>query len=401
MKVALISAYSIDATMPLTKHLAQENVDVHLFGIMPNYNQNVFVVDFTRNKQPFGFVDSNILNKKMGKSLCEYLSQVKTKFFVFPAGAGKKAFLPDIYYAWKFSQHIIEGKYDVVHLIHTANRFSLLLMHFLKKQNIIQTLHEVTAHHSSNTNSYSIRILNKLIERNIPIIFHSQTSKDRFISYRSSITSSNLDEDQTTIIRFSVHETYLHFLPAQLNRSRKSIDKSIPIILHIGRIVPYKGIDILIDAVKIIQKTQPVHLIVAGGGDSYFSFEGIDSYEFLNYSVSNEEIIDLIKNSTVVVCPYRSASQSGIPMTVFPFNKPIIASNIGGFSEVIEHNVNGILVDKIEAPSFAAAIGNFISDKELQEKLIINIGNFQKGEFSWANIAKKTLNFYKMHFPTK
>ncbi len=401
MKVALISAYSIDATMPLTKHLAEENVDVHLFGIMPKFNQNVFVVDFSKNKQPYGFVDSKILYQKMGKSLCDYLSKVKTKFFVFPAGGGKKAFFPDIYYAWKFSQHIIKGKYDVVHLIHTANRFSLLLLHFLRKQNLIQTLHEVTAHQSSNTGSYNIRILNKLIERNIPIIFHSQTSKDRFVNYHYSVTSSDLQKDQTTIIRFSVHQTYLHFVPAQLNTTRKPIDKSIPVILHIGRVVPYKGIDILIDAVKIIQKAQPVHLIVAGGGDSYFSFDGVDSYEFLNYSVSNEEIIDLIKNSTVVVCPYRSASQSGIPMTVFPFNKPIIASNIGGFAEVIEHNINGVLVDKIDAPSFAEAIGNFISNKELRDKMVVNISNFQKGEFSWSNIAKSTLNFYKMHYPAE
>ena len=401
MKVAIISAFTLDTTMPLTKHLAQENVDVNLFGIMPKYNQNVFVVDFSENKQPCGFINSDILIKKMGKSHCDYLLKVKTKLFVFPAGWGKKAFFPDIYYAWKFSQHIIKGKYHVVHLIHATNRFSLLLLHFLRNQNIVQTLHEVTAHQKSDTGFYNIKILNKLIKKNIPIIFHSQTSKDRFISYRASIMSSDLRPNQITIIRFSLHETYLHFAPAQLNTSKKSIDKSIPIILHLGRVVPYKGIDILIDAVKIIQKTQPVHLIVAGGGKSYFSFEGVDSYEFLNYSISNEEIIDLIENCMVVVCPYRSASQSGIPMTVFSFNKPIIASNIGGFSEVIEHNINGILVDRIEAPAFAEAIGNLISDKELRDKMVVNIGNFQKGEFSWSNIAKSTLNFYKMHYPVK
>ena len=401
MKVALISAYCLEAAMPLTKHLAEENVDVHLFGIMPKFNQNTCVVDFSKNKQPYGFVDSDILYQKMGKSLCEYLKKVKTKFFVFPAGGGKKAFFPDIYYAWKFTQHIIKGKYDVIHLNHAANRFSLLLLHFLKNENIIQTLHEVTAHQSSNTGSYNIRILDKLIERNIPIIFHSQTSKDRFVKYRSSITSSDLQKDQIVLIRFSVYETYLHFVPSQLQTSKKLIDKSIPVILHIGRVVPYKGIDILIDAVKIIQKTQPVHLIVAGGGDAYFSFEEIDSYEFLNYSVTNEEMIDLIKNSTVVVCSYRSASQSGIPMTAFAFNKPVIASNVGGFSEVIEHKINGILVDKIEAPAFAEAIGNLISNKELRDKMDVNISNFQKGEFSWSNIAKSTLNFYKMHYPTK
>ena len=152
MKVALISAYSIDATMPLTKHLAQEDVDVHLFGIMPNYNQNVFVVDFTSYRQPNGFIKSDILAQKMGKGLCDYLSKLKTKFFIFPAGSGKRTFFSDIYYAWKFSRHLIKGKFDVIHFIHTGNRFSLMIMHLLKKQHLIQTLHEVTAH-TGHTNS--------------------------------------------------------------------------------------------------------------------------------------------------------------------------------------------------------------------------------------------------------
>jgi glycosyltransferase involved in cell wall biosynthesis len=397
MKVALITSYSLDATMPLAKHLADEGIDVHLFAIMPKYNQNVYVVDFSTNKQPNGFVSSNISNQKMGENLCKYLSRVKTRFFVYPKGAGKKAFLLDIYYAWKFSRHIIKGKFEVVHLIHTANRFSQLIMHFLKEQNLIQTLHEVTAH-SGDTSTYNIKILQNVVKNNIPVIFHSQISKDRFIKFRSSITSSPIDKHLLTIIRFSLHETYLHFSPGEKKIANQHTNGSIPIILHIGRVQPYKGIDILIDAVKIIQKNQPVHLIVAGGGDPYFNFEGIDSYEFLNYAVDNEEIIELVKKSTLVVCPYRSASQSGIPMTVFPFNKPVIASNTGAFSEVISHNVTGILVDKIDAPSFADAIQYLISNKELRDTMVSNIKNFMQGEFSWSNIAKKTIDFYKSNY---
>ena len=110
MKIALVSLFCLDSTMPLAKHLADENVDVHLYGIMPQYNQNVFVVDFTSYRQPNGFIKSDILAQKMGKGLCDYLSKLKTKFFIFPAGSGKRTFFSDIYYAWKFSRHLIKGK---------------------------------------------------------------------------------------------------------------------------------------------------------------------------------------------------------------------------------------------------------------------------------------------------
>lgn len=398
MKVALISSYCLDSTMPLAMHLGAQNLDIVLYGIVPQYNQNSFVIDFSKDKQPNGFVNDGLLKKKMGPGLCQYLSNITTKMFIYPAGAGKREYLNDIFYAWKLSKHIIENKFKVVHLIHTANRFSLLLMYFLRKQNIIQTLHEVTAH-AGDKNSFDDSILQQLIKREIPIIFNSNISKERFLKYRESITSKMVVKSKYNMIRFSLYETYLHFLPFSSAVPKQPLAEQIPVVLHFGRVVPYKGIDVLIDAIKIIQKSQPVHLVVAGGGQAYFDFDGIDSYEFLNYSISNEEIVALINDCTMVVCPYRSASQSGIPMTVFPFNKPIIASNIGGFKEIIDNEITGLVVDKIDASSFAQAITLLISNKELRNSMSININKkFKEGEFSWYNIATETINFYRHNY---
>ncbi len=394
MKIALVSFYCLDSTMPLAKHLADENVDVHLYGLMPQFNQNVFVIDFTNNRQPNGFIKSDILTQKMGKGLCNYLSVLTTKFFIFPAGSGKRYLFSDIYYAWRLSRHLIRRKFEVIHLIHTSGRFSLMVMYLLRNQHLIQTLHEVTAH-TGDTDSDNLTTLKNLVKYEIPVIFHSLISKERFLAFRSSISSKPLNNDLYKMIRFSLYETYDFFSSNEKNEKEQTTNRTIPIVLHFGRIVPYKGIDILIDAVKIIQKTQKVHLIVAGGGDPYFNFDGVDSYEFINNTISNEEIINLIKKCTLVVCPYRSASQSGIPMTVFPFQKPIVASNMDGFKEVIEHNITGLIVDKMDAASFAHAIDKLIMNEDLRQKMANNIKNkFVKGEFSWENIAKETISFY-------
>ncbi len=397
MKIALVSAYMLESVMPLAKYLAEEDVDVHLYAIMPKYNQNLFVVDFTNNKQPSGFIASNILAKQMNPDLFNYLSKVKTNFFVFPAGSGKKSYFSDIYYAWKLCQRLIIGNFDIIHLVHSCNRFSLLLMHFLRDQHLIQTLHEVTGH-SGETGLYSIRIFKKLIKNNIPIIFHSYISKERFISFRKSVTQLEYDKKLFSVIRFGLYETYTHYLPKLKKKLGQQVSTT-PIILHFGRIVPYKGIDILIDAVKIIQKKQKVHLIIAGAGKPYFSFEGVDSYEYINHSLSNEEIVTLIENCEMVVCPYKSASQSGIPVTVFAFNKPIVASDTGGFKEMIDHEITGLLVKDINAASFAAAIENLITNETLRKRMPMEIEQkFKNGEFSWTHIAKETIKFYQKHF---
>ena len=45
-------------------------------------------------------------------------------------------------------------------------------------------------------------------------------------------------------------------------------------ILNFGRIVPSKGINILVEAVRILQNKYSIHLTIAGSGDAYFDFKG-------------------------------------------------------------------------------------------------------------------------------
>lgn len=101
----------------------------------------------------------------------------------------------------------------------------------------------------------------------------------------------------------------------------------------------------------------------------------------------------------MVVLPYTSASQSGIPMTVFPFYKPIIASNIDGFQEVIDHFQTGLLVDKLDGQSFANAIETLLLEENLRNKIKENIkSKYNEGEYSWSSIAEKTLSIYQKKF---
>ena len=84
-------------------------------------------------------------------------------------------------------------------------------------------------------------------------------------------------------------------------------------------------------------------------------------------------------------------------MTVYPFNKPIIASNTGGFKEIIDDGITGLLVNDIDGYSFALAIKRLLNNKDLYNTICSNINiKFNQGEFSWQNIAKHTADFYKL-----
>lgn len=388
----------MESTIPLAKYMSLEGIKIDLYSLLPHGDQNTFVFDFIGNEQPNGFVNSKISRTAFGEKLNDYLGTLQNiQVFIFPNQRIETFFLKDLYYAYLLATYIKKKKYDLIHIIHSDKKFWFLLNFFLKGEKIIQTLHEVTSHDGSNA-PIQIKTLNWLINKSIPIIFHSNTSMNRFLEYSHSVISHKLNKNDITMIRFGLFETYHCFSDQPGIPNKKEEIK----ILYFGRIVPYKGIDILIDASKILQNKYPIHLIIAGDGTPYFSFKNIKSYDFINKHLTNNEIVNLIESSDIVVLPYISASQSGVPMTVYLFNKPIIASNIGGLKEVIEDLKTGILVNDINAESFASSIEILLSNTSLRKEMEENIQiKYSKGEFSWLNIARQTINFYQRQLLNK
>lgn len=390
MKIAIVSFYLMESTIPLAKHLSLKGIRVDLFSLLPYLNQNTFVYDFSANRQPLGFVKESIARKTFGKKLCDYLSNINTRVFIFPDRKIQKFFGKDLYFAFRLAKQLRNEKYDLIHIIHTSPRFWRYLFLFLDKKKVVQTLHEVTSHEGIHSKEEE-RNLKLLIKEETPIIFHSRASKQRFIDFRNRFAQNKLNEDQVTLIRFGLFETYYCFSNHLQSRKKNEMIH----ILNFGRIVPSKGINILVEAVRILQNKYSIHLTIAGSGNAYFDFNGIKSYDFINRSLSNEEIVHLIEDCDLVVLPYTSASQSGIPMTVYAFNKPIVASNIAGLKEVIQDGQTGVLVNDINPCSFATAIETLLINNDLRKDLSKNINEkYSSGEFSWPFIADQTIEFY-------
>ena len=103
-------------------------------------------------------------------------------------------------------------------------------------------------------------------------------------------------------------------------------------------------------------------------------------------------MVAIIQQSDIIVLPYTSGSQSGIPMTVFLFNKPIVASDIESFKEIIDDHLTGLLFRNRDVQSLADRIESLIVNPQLRMLLSENIKKkFTDGEFSWEEIAKKNV----------
>lgn len=281
-------------------------------------------------------------------------------------------------------KYLKKEKYDLINLvgrIDCVDDFYLLHRHLNAK--IITSLHEVCNHYNPNfetTPSFLKYLFNKKKE----IVVHSRNSYNDIIKYK------DVYKDKIHHINFGVFETY--------RTIKGSIDIELPenYVLFFGIIKPYKGLVYLLDAIKKHPECLGDNkLVIAGSGfdDSISEFKRMNGVVVINRYIENEELIYLVEHSRFVICPYITISQSGLPQTIYAFNKPIIASDLDGFKEVIVDNKIGLLFKSQNSDELAKAIKELSSDSNLYNSMINNIRNFDNinYKYSWNYIAQQYL----------
>jgi D-inositol-3-phosphate glycosyltransferase len=142
-------------------------------------------------------------------------------------------------------------------------------------------------------------------------------------------------------------------------------------LLFFGFIRPYKGLDVALDALALLrERGAAYHLTVVGepwDPDEAWSDEvagrGLTGLVDLQLRyVPDSSVSDLIARHHAVVLPYRTASQSGIAPAALAAGRPVVASAVGGLTEVVIDGVNGTLARPGDAASLADAIERCVRD---------------------------------------
>lgn len=161
------------------------------------------------------------------------------------------------------------------------------------------------------------------------------------------------------------------------------------VILFFGYIRPYKGLHVLIDALKILKEKMHLRLLVCGEfyGDeekyrSHIRDAGIASMTtvFSDY-IPNEKVHIYFSAADVVVQPYISATQSAIAQMAYFFSSPIIATSVGALPEVVIHETSGLIVPPNDPAALALAILRFYNES-MEQKLTAGAAEERK-KYSW------------------
>ncbi len=164
-------------------------------------------------------------------------------------------------------------------------------------------------------------------------------------------------------------------------------------ILFFGFIREYKGLDLLLRAMaEQCVRDLGVKLIVAGefyeSEKPYFDLihqlEVGDRITFHSHFISDDEVKYYFSAASLVVQPYRSATQSGVTQVAYHFNKPMIVTNVGGLAEIVPDGVCGYVVEPDPA-AIAGAICDFFSGDG--NRFAAGIEE-KKKEYSWDRLTE-------------
>ena len=168
-----------------------------------------------------------------------------------------------------------------------------------------------------------------------------------------------------------------------------------PLLLFAGFVRPYKGLDVLLEALALVKR--PFHLLVAGefwGGSTAYQQQieqlGLQAHVSLHDAyLPNETLATCLQQANVVVLPYRSATQSGIIQLAFGAGCPVITTNVGGLAEVVENGRTGLIVPPENPAALAAAIDRYLADK--LEPIFHEQIMKENGRFSWDHLITQII----------
>jgi glycosyltransferase involved in cell wall biosynthesis len=198
---------------------------------------------------------------------------------------------------------------------------------------------------------------------------------------------------------FSPHPVYDNYGDAVSKaaaRERLGLNLTDKYILFFGFIRKYKGLDILLEAMKDAHiRTAGIKLIVAGEfyddratyNQQIAEYGIADSVKLFTEFIPNEEIKYYFSATDLVVQPYRTATQSGITQVAYHFEKPMVVTNVGGLAEVVPDGRVGF-VTQPDPTEIATAIVRFFEEgiPNLQDNI-----QAEKQKYSWDTFLKNLL----------
>ena len=299
----------------------------------------------------------------------------------------------------KLVKKIKKEKYDALHVQWFI--FSPLDYIFLKKakksgMKIIITIHDILPF---NKKFYDLKYHKKIYDLADEIIVQAEANIARF---------KNEFPECAKKVSYILHGNFANYANIHNKEEARGIlnlPKDKNILLFFGQIKKVKGLGVLLDAFnEICKQRDDTYLVIAGNvwKDDFSIYENkIKKYNLedkvmcdIRY-IKDEEIEYYYSACDINILPYLDVYQSGVIQLAYAYKKPVIATDIQAFTNIVKDGVNGYICKVNNHTSLQKAIIRALNNKDNLDKMG-EIGNRVILEkFSWKDISFKIKSLYK------
>lgn len=210
-------------------------------------------------------------------------------------------------------------------------------------------------------------------------------------------------------MQVTVHPAYNFFKQKDMSKeeARKilNIASEEKVLLFFGLVREYKGLKHLLNALGKLKEEDPenkrkIHLLIAGDFagerpeyDEIIRQLGIeDMIDITDGHIPIGEVEKFFAAADLVVLPYESATQSGVIQVAYSFDKPVLATRVGGLPDVVFDGETGYVVEPQQPELIAEAIKDFF-DNDKAELLAQGIER-EKYRYSWERMEEVIMQLY-------
>ena len=262
------------------------------------------------------------------------------------------------------------------------------IVKFIKpRQKIVLTIHNVYPHDMSlsQKDKYRKRFcdMDKHIDK---YIVHTESSKNEVAN------EFGVDLEKIKVVPHGI------FVPDYLPQNKYN-PQGKHIIMY-GNNVPYKGTDILLDALQMLPEEykMSVKLTVAGMTSTDYLNQLKEKSEGLNVTIlptyiPDQQLNEMIDSADFIALPYRHISQSGVLLLALYFKKPLIVADLPSFKETLAGFSDDMFFEAGNAESLCNLLMKYLNgeiDVANQIETISKLNNL----YSWEESAQKTCALY-------
>lgn len=220
---------------------------------------------------------------------------------------------------------------------------------------------------------------------------------------REYIASLGLNRKLVTVIPNGVSPSDFSPSPLLAREGR------IPVILYIGTLADWQGLEGVIKALPNVLEQKNVQLKIVGRGRSrqrkilskQIRKLGLEGSVIVQPAVPHHEVPALIAEADICVAPLglndRNVTQGACPIKVLEYmaaSRPLVASNMPIVRELVREDVDGLLFSPNDPDDLARQILTLLNDVELSQRLVDSATERALTKFTWHESQKKLLKVY-------